>query len=202
MPPPPPFPWWMLRGLGDEPLVIQTFDAPREPEWEILDPMFVLAYLEGWLLIPEGREVLYDIHATLFGPLPALSFGHGEEHLSLRPALRTAFERMDLIVLVERRPPAIPPWREIPPGPKSEPKPQPKKTWIEVQLLDSDDKPIAGEEYRITLPDGTVKTGSLDDKGLVRFDGIDPGVCDVEFPKIDGREWGKQKFKQGTKDKS
>jgi hypothetical protein len=35
---------------------------------------------------------------------------------------------------------------------------------------------------------------TLDANGLLRVDGIDPaGICDVEFPDIDGREWGPTK---------
>jgi len=42
-----------------------------------------------------------------------------------------------------------------------------KKSWIEIELVDEDGKPVPGEAYRITLPDGTtIDEGTLDDKGL------------------------------------
>jgi type VI secretion system secreted protein VgrG len=65
-----------------------------------------------------------------------------------------------------------------------------KKNWIEIELLDKDNKPVPGEPYRVTLPDGqTVAEGTLDDKGVARVDGIDPGSCKVTFPQRDKRSW-------------
>ncbi|MEP7126501.1 MAG: hypothetical protein ABJE95_36555 [Byssovorax sp.] len=194
MPPPPPFPCWFFRGLGDEPLMAQPFDAPRDLGWDVLDPMFVVAYLEGWLLDSEARATLYQIHATLFGALAVSAWGLGEEHLSLRPLLRRAFERQDLVVLAPRRRNAQLPGQAAPIQPPSlpqQPPPPTLKTFIEIVLLDEDDVPVAGEPFQITLPDGRVQTGTLDRAGFARVDGIDPGVCDVQFPRIDGREWGK-----------
>jgi type VI secretion system secreted protein VgrG len=65
-----------------------------------------------------------------------------------------------------------------------------KKSWIEIVLVDQDDKPVPGEAYRITLPDGTtLAEGTLDDKGFAREDGIDPGTCKVTFPNLDKESW-------------
>jgi len=63
-------------------------------------------------------------------------------------------------------------------------------TWIEVQLVDNVGNGVAGEPYAVTLPDGTtVAEGTLNEKGLVRIDGIDPGTCQITFPALDGRSW-------------
>ena len=62
-------------------------------------------------------------------------------------------------------------------------------TWIEVRLQDTEKKPIAGEAYRIRLPDYSIREGSLDKEGKVRFDGIPAGQCQVCFPRIHGKEW-------------
>lgn len=173
--------------------MVQPFDAPRDLGWDVLDPMFVVAYLEGWLLDSEARATLYDVHATLFGALATSGWGLGEEHLSLRPLLRRAFERQDLVVLAPRRRNAVLPGQPqvLPPLVPSLPPPPAVKTFIEIVLLDQDGKPVAGEAFRITMPDGTVQNGNLDRAGFARVDGIDPGVCDVQFPDIDRREWGK-----------
>jgi type VI secretion system secreted protein VgrG len=61
-----------------------------------------------------------------------------------------------------------------------------KKSWIEIELLDDEEKPVPGEHYRITLPDGaTLAEGTLDERGRARVACIDPGQCTIVFPKID-----------------
>jgi len=64
-----------------------------------------------------------------------------------------------------------------------------KKSWIEIELVDDDNKPVAGEKYEITLPDKTVAKGTLDAKGVARVDGIDPGSCQISFPELDKSAW-------------
>jgi type VI secretion system secreted protein VgrG len=65
-----------------------------------------------------------------------------------------------------------------------------KKHWIEIELVDEAGKPVAGEPYQVTLPDGTtVADGTLDEKGRARVDNIDPGTCKVTFPNLDKEAW-------------
>ncbi len=66
-----------------------------------------------------------------------------------------------------------------------------KKSWIEIAMVGEDNKPIPGEHYQITLPDGTVADGTLDEKGLARVDGIDSGNCQITFPDLDQSAWEK-----------
>jgi hypothetical protein len=74
-----------------------------------------------------------------------------------------------------------------------------KKTWVEVELLDKQKRPIKGAKVEITVPDGTTVSGVLTDKGSFRTDGIDQGTCKVRFPDIDGREWSKASaFAEGS----
>jgi hypothetical protein len=42
-----------------------------------------------------------------------------------------------------------------------------KTSWISIELLDDDGKPVPGEAYQITVHDGTVVQGSLDDKAVL-----------------------------------
>ena len=57
-------------------------------------------------------------------------------------------------------------------------------------MVDEDGNPVPGEPYRITLPDGTtVADGTLNEKGWARVDNIDPGTCQVTFPKLDKDAW-------------
>lgn len=66
---------------------------------------------------------------------------------------------------------------------------QKEKAWIEIELVGEDDKPIPGEKYRVTLPDGTVDEGTLDEKGWARIEGFDEGDCKITFPDLDKEAW-------------
>ncbi|HZT31878.1 MAG TPA: hypothetical protein VFA33_18460 [Bryobacteraceae bacterium] len=61
--------------------------------------------------------------------------------------------------------------------------------WIEVRLVDMENRPVAGEKYRVRLPDLSIREGSLDGDGKVRLEGILAGQCQVCFPNLDSREW-------------
>ncbi len=52
-----------------------------------------------------------------------------------------------------------------------------------------EDHPVAGERYRIELPDGTVHKGLLEDDATVRFEGIPRGPCKVSFFELDQDAW-------------
>lgn len=59
-------------------------------------------------------------------------------------------------------------------------------------MVDEQGNPVAGEDFQVKLPDGTVIDGSLDDKGQARVGGIDQGNCQVSFPNIDKDMWKKK----------
>ena len=63
------------------------------------------------------------------------------------------------------------------------------QSWIEIQLIGENDSPIAGETCEIRLPGGKVITGTLNEEGIVRVDGIPPGTCFVSFPTLDHDAW-------------
>ena len=65
---------------------------------------------------------------------------------------------------------------------------QEQKTWIEIELLDQNLKPVPNEPYEIHLPDGSRRRGTLDENGRARIEGIDPGTCEVTFRNIDSGE--------------
>jgi hypothetical protein len=64
-----------------------------------------------------------------------------------------------------------------------------KKHWVEIAMVDQEGNPAAGQDYEIKLPNGSIVTGSLDERGLARIDGIDPGDCKVRFPSLDKTAW-------------
>lgn len=64
-----------------------------------------------------------------------------------------------------------------------------EKSWIEIELVDEEDEPVPGEKYKITLPDGSVAQGTLDQNGFARVEGIDSGTCQITFPMLDKDAW-------------
>ncbi len=90
-------------------------------------------------------------------------------------------------------PPTIAPSYSQPSHNPNSPKNKDKKSWIEIELKDDDGNPVAGERYRITLPDGkTLSEGTTDEKGFARVSNIDPGTCKVTFPRLDKSTWKKK----------
>jgi type VI secretion system secreted protein VgrG len=81
--------------------------------------------------------------------------------------------------------------QEEKPTPFKPPEDFEEKSWIEIELVDENDEPVPGERYRITLPDGKVAEGTLDEKGFARVAGIDPGTCQITFPRLDKDAWEK-----------
>jgi hypothetical protein len=63
------------------------------------------------------------------------------------------------------------------------------RDWFEIELVDKDNKPIAGELYRITFADGKPIEGRLDEKGVARLKDINPGSCQITFPNLDKGAW-------------
>lgn len=66
-----------------------------------------------------------------------------------------------------------------------------KTSWIEIELVGEDEKPIPSEKYEIELPDGTVAGGTLDGNGFARVEGFEAGECKVSFPRLDKKAWEK-----------
>jgi hypothetical protein len=64
-----------------------------------------------------------------------------------------------------------------------------KPDFIEIDLMDQDDQPVAGVKYRIQLPDQSIFEGQTDANGKARIDNIDSGQCTITLLTIDRREW-------------
>lgn len=63
--------------------------------------------------------------------------------------------------------------------------------YIEIEMVDADNRPVAGAAYRITLPDGaTAVKGTLDGEGRALVSGLtSKGQCRVSFPELDDDAW-------------
>ncbi|MBX3322748.1 MAG: hypothetical protein KF757_07130 [Phycisphaeraceae bacterium] len=73
--------------------------------------------------------------------------------------------------------------------PPEDPEDAKNLVWIEIELVGEDDKPIPGERYRITAPDGRVAEGTLNGDGFARVNNLEPGTCKITFPKLDKDAW-------------
>jgi hypothetical protein len=71
------------------------------------------------------------------------------------------------------------------------PPPTRVRTWVSVSLVDdaSPPQPVPFEPFRLTLPNGSIYDGELDEQGRARVDGIDPGTCKITFPRLHGPDW-------------
>jgi type VI secretion system secreted protein VgrG len=79
-----------------------------------------------------------------------------------------------------------------PPGPRHDPESDDNKDkthWVEIMLVDDAGQPVAGEAYEIKLPDGSIASGTTDEKGMARVENIDPGSVDISFPELDKDAW-------------
>lgn len=56
------------------------------------------------------------------------------------------------------------------------------RDYIEIELKDSDERPIAGEDYILYLSNGEVRKGKLDGKGFKREENVPPVKFRVRFP--------------------
>jgi hypothetical protein len=57
--------------------------------------------------------------------------------------------------------------------------PAPRSDWIGLYLVDFDGAPLADARYRLVLPDGLVKAGQADSRGLVREASLPRGACEI-----------------------
>lgn len=67
-----------------------------------------------------------------------------------------------------------------------------ERTWIEVELLDDEGRPVPYERYWIKLPDGTVRQGRLDAEGRVYVGNLDEGRCEIRWPDLDAAATGEE----------
>ncbi len=58
------------------------------------------------------------------------------------------------------------------------------KDYIEIELLDDDDKPIGNEDYIIYLSDGSVRKGKLNGSGYKKEEKVPPGFYRIIFPNL------------------
>ena len=65
---------------------------------------------------------------------------------------------------------------------------EPALTWIEIQIVDEDGKPLLGETYEFTKTDGATAKGATTAAAL-RGEQIPPGKCKLKLPDLHKNGW-------------
>jgi hypothetical protein len=60
---------------------------------------------------------------------------------------------------------------------------------IEIELVDAAGQPVPGEAWELLLPDGSTRSGVLDDHGRALVTSLPEGKCEVMFPGLDPEAW-------------
>lgn len=181
----------MLPAAGSDWLVVPSAGhEARESQRNRVPDVFVTSALDHWLTTPAART-LHAMYEALGGGLPLgqsrLERGRYEQRLKQR--LADAFTHGELVAFDLERPRLVPPpWPETPlPMPTEAPVEEP--TWLVIELVDDEGKPVPHARYVVTLPDGSTREGTLNKNGYARVDGVNPGQCQVSFPHLEGRGW-------------
>ena len=167
-----------------------------EPDDVTVSPAVAAAWLDALFYDPHRRAELFEALEALTGARARTSFGREGNDLArdLGPVLHRAIASGELVVVTQegkeawRRMKMEQPVSDALPPPVM-PAAAPAKTWIEFLVEDMAGQPLAGRKYRATLTDGTTKKGETDSKGLVRFDPLDPGLCEFVLEGLDGDAW-------------
>ncbi len=202
---------WTMPGANGALHVVRSADGCRRGAAGA--GAFSEATLQAWLADPVSRPAVLQMFEATTG-FPAAAVGVAEPDLRRRVVaeLGRAFKDARLVAEIAAPSRSLRPFEAWGPGrrhgdhggaaarpvaPASEGEstrrrhrePDPKKTWIEIVLLDDDGEPVANERCRLALPDGSVRVHTLDARGRLRLDGIEPGACEVSFPDRDARDW-------------
>lgn len=64
---------------------------------------------------------------------------------------------------------------------QDEPPAATEKTWIKFMIIDDEtEEPVSGVTLKVILPDGTSANKKSGPDGLIEFDNIDSGTCEIE----------------------
>jgi hypothetical protein len=175
---------WSLRVHGEELRIARPAAGDAQAESEL--PAAEAAFWVGGLAGEPGRDGI--IRGQLLAILRTLDGGCGADRLrttELRDRVAHALRTRRLHAFRTSRPISVEqPRKEEPLGPAGD-----ETTWIEIELLDEDDLPIADERYRVEASDGRVFEGTTDHNGRAYVEGVTPGTCKVTFLGIDASSW-------------
>ena len=167
----------VLLSCGIELVPAETGGSAFAGDREATEDLVKRLFLDSW-----DRARIREILAETLAPV-ALSERTDEEVLDLLTRQIAAGEWALVRHAVDVAPPEIKKEK-----PKEAARAE-KLGWIEIELVDEDDKPVPGERYRIELPDGAVREGTLNMSGFARIQDIESGDCKITFPELDQEVW-------------
>ncbi len=183
---------WRVRGGAGNLTAILRGDL-RGGDIPVANPPGLQALVRRWVSEPVEQAAIIQILKAVYGHVP------NPPHPDLlAQGLENAFRRGDLLLLTRvagvrgdsggggGHPLAMAAAGAAPALARQRAQ---EKTWVQFELVDAEGAGIGGARYRLQLPDGSVREGSLDGDGSVRVPNIDPGTCQISFPDIDAGEW-------------
>lgn len=184
---------WRLRGFGAEYVVVPRAELSGDLPGKRLTEGQAALQVHEWLGSSQA-DVLWELYEALGGRRPSgqsrLQWEQERERMAER--LASAFFSGELVAhAVEWTMPRAHPRALIEPLPGAESEAPPETTYVAIEMVDEDGKPVSGVRYRVTLPGGVVREGRLSATGYARLDGVDPGSCKISFPELDGSSWDK-----------
>jgi hypothetical protein len=60
---------------------------------------------------------------------------------------------------------------------------------LEIELVDTEGHGSGGEDWELELPDGSRRSGQLDEHGFARITDVPESGCRVSFPRLDAEGW-------------
>jgi hypothetical protein len=148
--------------------------------------------LEAWLGGPASRPLLLEICRAAF----PVEHPTTVDTAVLLARLDAAIARGDVVAVPTRLAavaivPPEPREEELRAAPRTEA--QPKTTWIAIRLVDdgSPPRPVPFRRYRVELPDGSTREGTLGEDGTAVVRDIEPGACRVTFPDLAPEAWAR-----------
>lgn len=185
---------WRIQGPNETCII-----APRSLLSQEEQAAYLSAQIDRWLADPLTRRTVMDIYGSIRGhsELLAKRLQGQEVHRYVKSEILQAFRRGEFVLM--RMPhlsifPTLTPSREQKEQLAEEPppvqeSPSQQKSWVGIELVDQDGKPVPNARYVLELPDGTKRSGRLDSNGTLQVRDINPGTCKVWFPDYDSSEW-------------
>lgn len=176
-------------GFGRLVWVRPRHQAEHHDAIEHMEPPLALGVLEDW--VRDDVWLIEALHDRAHGPPFELDPDRRRARLirTLERDVGSGWLVFHRERLADGAQGTVPVHPAAPRDPRRPAQPQ-TTTWVEVALITAGGRRVAGEPIRVTTPSGAVVESHLDEVGVFRRDGLDPGICDVTFPRIDGREWG------------